>query len=485
MSKVTVEPDWFFYTAACLGQAASKLAVAVSRSSSDGGLMYSQKMAGNDARGSGWGTSYDAAAKTVLEGAASLAGAWSSMAQKVHQAGVNHQIYEWEAGRRGYPGPNAAPAQPPISSAVAHTPPSAVGDNGPGLDDFIPGLVEAVGEPCPNGDYEKLGRMAPAWTALGDAVNTSCSEWIAKIHRPDASMVDAVALYDTIMKLNEPANAIAGDAMKLASFTSTFGTAIHTFREQSAKAIDDLVLIIGVIGAAAALGTRIAGKKAIAIGGRLTAREVSQTGKEIGGFIRALEPVVASMRTFVTALNPAMQTLLSQMSIFPAESNELQPDGTWKKTIRYFSLEKWMAWQKYLLRGGDMDIDTWSDMYDRLEKNRDDGAAFDQHAADVMGYSKGTGWIPQFGAHKEDYDKVPVPGRHWDWANPATKELAEHKNGSLDFSQMAIDERVLDETDWTITYNLNANHQYTQKELDELERLEREYPGRFKKNWIN
>ncbi|MGC7194460.1 hypothetical protein RA997_23230, partial [Mycobacteroides abscessus subsp. abscessus] len=94
-------------------------------------------------------------------------------------------------------------------------------------------------------------------TALGAAVNRSSSEWIAKIHRPDPSMVDAVALYDEILKLNEPAIAIAGDAMKLASFTSTFGTAIHTFRDQSAKAIDDLVLIIGVIGAAAVVGTRI------------------------------------------------------------------------------------------------------------------------------------------------------------------------------------------------------------------------------------
>lgn len=484
MSKVTVEPEWFFHTAACLGQAASNLASALSTATGDGGLTYSQKMAGNDPKGSGWGTPYDASAKTVLHGAASLASAWSTTAQKVHQAGVNHQFFEWEAGRRGYPGPHSAPPKPPISSAVANIPPSAVGDNGPGLDDFIPGLVEAVGEPCPNGDYEKLGRMAPAWTALGAAVNRSSSEWIAKIHRPDPSMVDAVALYDEILKLNEPAIAIAGDAMKLASFTSTFGTAIHTFRDQSAKAIDDLVLIIGVIGAAAVVGTRIAGTKAIAIGGRLTTREISETGKEIGGFVRALEPLIAGMRTFVTALNPIMQTLLDQAATLPAESNELQPDGTWKKTIRYFSLEKWMAWQKYLLRGGDMDIDTWSKYYDRIRQNQADGDAFDKHVADIQGYDKGQGWTPQFGARKEDYDKVPLPNRHWDWANPDLAEVAENKKGKLDTDQMVTDREVLERTRWSVTYNINANHQYTKAEEEWLAQMQRDFPGRFTVNRI-
>lgn len=484
MSKVTVEPDWFFYTAACLGQAASSLAGAVSSATSDGGLLYSQKMAGNDPRGSGWGAPYDASAKTVLHGAASLASAWSAMAQKVHQAGVNHQFAEWKAGRRGYPGPNSAPPKPPISSSVASTPPSAVGDNGPGLDDFIPGLVDAVGEPCPNGDYEKLGRMAPAWTALGNAVSRSSSEWIAKIHRPDPSMTDAMPFYDAIMKLNEPANAIAGDAMSLASFTSNFGTAIHTFREASAKAIDDLVLVIGVIGAAAILGTRIAGKKAVAIGGRLTAREVGETGKEISGLIRALEPVVASMRTFVTALNPIMQGLLDQTTQFPAESNELQPDGTFKKTIRYFKLEKWMAWQRYLLRGGDMDIDTWSKYYDRIRQNQADGDAFDKHVADIKGYDKGEGWTPQFGAKKEDYDKVPLPNRHWDWANPDLAEVAENKKGKLDTDQMVTDREVLERTRWSVTYNINANHQYTKAEEEWLAQMQKDFPGRFIVNRI-
>lgn len=185
-------------------------------------------------------------------------------------------------------------------------------------------------------------------TALGNAINRSGSEWIAKIHRPDPSMTDAMPFYDAIMKLNEPANAIAGDAMQMASFTSTFGTAIHAFREASAKAIDDLVLIIGLIGVATVVGTRIAGKKAVQVGGRLTAREVGETGKEINGLIRALEPVVASMRTFVTALNPTMQGLLDQTTQFPAESYELQPDGTFKRPFDTSNLKSgWLGRDTY------------------------------------------------------------------------------------------------------------------------------------------
>lgn len=244
------------------------------------------------------------------------------------------------------------------------------------------------------------------------------------------------------------------------------------------------MLIIGLIGVATVVGTRIAGKKAVQVGGRLTAREVGETGKEINGLIRALEPVVASMRTFVTALNPTMQGLLDQTTQFPAESYELQPDGTFKKTIRYFKLEKWMAWQRYLLRGGDMDIDTWSDYYDRIRQNQADGDAFDKLAADVMGYDKGEGWTPQFGSKKEDYDKVPLPGRHWDWGNPDLQQVAEHKKGKLDSDQMVTDREVLERTRWTVTYNINANHQYTKAEEDWLAQMQKAFPGRFIVNRI-
>lgn len=62
--------------------------------------------------------------------------------------------------------------------------------------------------------------------------------------------------------------------------------------------------------------------------------------------------------------------------------------------------------------------------------------------------------------------------------------MAEHKKGKLDSDQMVTDREVLERTRWTVTYNINANHQYTKAEEDWLAQMQKAFPGRFIVNRI-
>ncbi|CAM3916990.1 hypothetical protein H7J08_21685 [Mycobacterium frederiksbergense] len=84
---------------------------------------------------------------------------------------------------------------------------------------------------------------------------------------------------------------------------------------------------------------------------------------------------------------------LDKHSLVPAEGFERNPDGTIKPTIRYFDRAKWEAWQRYLERGADWDIDRWSKAYDTLKENAANGYWYDQYVADVLGYSSSDDWL--------------------------------------------------------------------------------------------
>lgn len=481
MALWVVDPDWYFQTAAILSRAASKLATATGILA-DNAVLGTNNMAGNDPVGTGWGTRYDTLSADTVNGAASLSRACSALASRIYQAGVNHAWAEFEAGRSRLPSPSNLPPKPAISTPSNPSLASAVGDNGPGLAVSLPGLEEAVGSPVPNAETHALAETATSWTTFSQAISEAVDDVIHQVRRPDPSLPDASAFYESIAGLSAPGDALSADALSLSGLAQNFSAGVSSMRNSITVELYATAIMIGGVAAVAALGSRVAGSVSVGIGMKAAQRRINAAGQNIRGFISTLQGVASLIDAFTPAFQPAMKSELDKQSLIPAEGFERNPDGTIKPTIRYFDAAKWAAWQRYLERGGDMDIDTWSRLYDQLKENATSGYWWDKHyVPEIMGYNKDQGWTDQFGSRREDLDEVPVPGRVWDWANPDTQELVENKSGRLDFDQLAKDEIALRDG-WNVTWNINGNYPYTANELAALARLEELYPGQFTVN---
>jgi hypothetical protein len=473
-----VDPDWYFHTAAVLGQAASELAGA-GGIVADHASFASLHMAGDDPIGAGWGGKYDAAATNTVQGVASLSRAWSALAGRVYQAGVNHAWAEFNAGRGRLPSPTNLPHRPAISLPNLSVQ-SSVGGNGAGLTEVLPGLTDAVGTETPNADTDKLGASASAWGRFGSTISQTVDKVIHQVKRPDPSLPDATAFYDTIVKVTAPGDALSADAQSLSSFASSFSTAASTMRQQISNEIYTTTLLLGGSAAVAILATRVTGTASIRAEVAVSQRMIRRAGQNIRGYINALQTAASVINTFTPVFQAAMKAVLDKNSLVPAEGFERNPDGTIKPTVRYFDRAKWEAWQRYLERGGDWDIDRWSKAYDQLKENSANGYWYDQHVAEVLGYTSDENW------HKQYSDANIAPGRRWDWANVIdgrVVELVENKSGRLDFDQLALDEQAL-ARNIDVTYNINANYNYSAAEIAALERLQKLYPDQFIVNRI-
>jgi hypothetical protein len=471
-----VDSDWYFLTAAILGRAGEKVASAAGIVS--GSAHQSGHMAGNDPIGTKWGTRYDSAARDALQGADALAQAWSSLAGRIYQAGVNHAWAEFRAGRRKIPVPANLPPRPSVSEPSS-TISSSVGGNGVGLTDILPGLVEAVGKQAPNADTTDLDAASDMWQRFAATVADAVSDVVNQVKSPDRSLPDANAFYDTVTSLSAPADAVVTDARSLSSLTRGFSTSTTAMRQQIASEVNRTAMWIGGTASVSVLSSEVTGGASLRAEAAVVRRFVTQAGNNIRGYIAALETAAAAIDSFTAALDAAKKGLLDREKFVDIEI--FDPDGT--KTHHYrIPLSKWLSWQNYLQRGGhEWDWNRWSANYDQLKENSANGWWFDQYAANVMGYDKTQGWTDQFGSRKGDLDHVPVQGRVWDWANPELQQLVENKSGRLDMDQLAKDEQAM-QAGWSVTYNLNANYAYSPAELAALQRMQERYPGQFTVN---
>jgi hypothetical protein len=477
MGVWVVDPDWYFHTAAVLGQAASELAGA-------GGTVadastFAIHMAGDDPIGSGWGGKYDTAATNTVQGVAALSRAWSALAGRVYQAGVNHAWAEFRAGRGRLPSPANLPHRPAISQPSLSVQ-SSVGDNGTGLTDILPNLNEVVGVQAPNADTTKLDNAATAWSRLATTISQTVDKVTHGVKRPDPSLPDATVFYDTIVQVTAPGDALSADAQSLSSLSSNFSAATATLRQQISSEVNTTALLLGGSAAVSILATRVVGAASIRAEAAVARRMIQRAGDNIRGFVNALRTAAAVIDTFQPVFQTAMKAILDKNSLVPAEGFERNPDGTIKPTIRYFDRAKWEAWQRYLERGGDWDIDRWSQAYDVLKENAANGYWYDQQVAEVLGYTGDENW------HKQYSNADIAPGRRWDWAylvGDQPVELVENKSGRLDFDQLRLDEQAL-ARNIDVTYNINANYNYSAAEIAALERLQKLYPDQFIVNRI-
>ncbi|QRY48134.1 hypothetical protein JVX93_15910 [Mycolicibacterium boenickei] len=480
MGVWVVDPDWYFTTAEALGRAASELAGAAGTITARADFA-SLHMAGNDSIGTSWGTKYDAGATNTVQGVSSLCRAWSALAGRIYRAGVNHAWADYHAGRGKLPTPANLPHEPAITQPTFALQ-TSVGGNRIGIDEVMPGLLEAIGTETPNANTDKLGTATEAWTQFGTTISNNVDK-ILNLPRPDPSLPDATAFYDTIVRVSGPGEALATDAHAMSSQVSTFASGVSLMRQQTGDELYRTMFMVAGTGAISIVASAVTGGVSVRVEAAVARRLIQRAGSNIREYIKTLETTAAIINTFKPAFDAAMKAALDKNSLVAAEGFERRPDGTIKPTIRYFDRAKWEAWQRYLERGGDWDIDRWSQAYDQLKENAANGWWYDQHVAEVMGYLPEHGWQDQWGSRKADLPDVPVPNRVWDWANPDLQELVENKSGALDFHQLSADEMAL-RAGWRVTWNINANYPYSESELAALARLEKLYPGKFTVNRI-
>ncbi|OBB25092.1 hypothetical protein A5792_28875 [Mycolicibacterium peregrinum] len=481
MGVWVIDPDWYFQTAEVLGDASSQLASAVG-TIADHAKWDTTKMAGNDSSvGAAWGSWYDKFSADTIEGTAMLATAWSSLANRIYQAGVNHAWAEFRAGRGRLPTPGNLPPRPSVNELPMPSLPTAVGDNGPGLHVvYLPGLDESLGGvEIPNADTDKLPIVAASWNAFAATITATVGEVTHRVRRPDPELPDATAFYNTITSLAGPADALGADAMSMSTLTDKFSSGVLKMRADITNELRAMsaMHVLGAVVAAAA--TRVSGTVSVKAGVQGLARRVRLAGENIRRYVATLQTIASLLTTMTPRFTHADKAKVDKERTVDIEI--FDPDGTRSRHYR-IPLSKWLSWLDYLKRGGDeWQWDRWNDTYDRLKENSANGWWWDQWAAAVMGYTPEHGWVDQWGSKKEHLDLVPVQGRVWDWANPDLQHVVENKSGALDLNQLALDEIAL-QRGWSVTWNINAHYAYSGSELAALERLEKLYPGRFTVN---
>ncbi|WP_072805554.1 hypothetical protein [Rhodococcoides yunnanense] len=474
MPAVTNDPDWFFAVAAAADNASFTVREAITSASI--ALDISVTMAGNDQVGTEWGKAYDGAIGDHIRQVCQLADAYGAIASRAYLAGLNHLNAEYVAGGKQGPAP-APPAQPRSADQRVpfSPPPSAVGENGPGLNSDIPGLVAAVGVSVPNADPTRLTAAGEALDTLQALVRDKADDVLTATGSPPAgSGPDAFALHEEILSnLIAPAGHLQEEGATLASAATSFGVAVVNRRNEIVSAIDELGVSMVVtlsVGVAATLVT--AGGSDLAAAG-VTAARIASTGRRIYNVVRALESDVVVTTSAMTEIRAAggLAARLSETIEKPLASFEIDEDGT-IKTSPVFPKWKQDAWERYLANGGDLSMEEWSKKYDQLMANVGNGSEWDIEVGELLGYNEENGFVAQY------RDPSIAEDRVWDYANtdPAVQLLVENKSGRIDYVQLEKDEEAL-LNGWNVQYNLRDP--ISPAQIARLDALAAKYPGQF------
>lgn len=195
-------------------------------------------MAGSDAAGEQWGTSYDGQVTELGRSVATVFSATSVTARLVEQAGANHAAAEANALTPG--------SAPPAGRAPASTRqldyPSAVGDSGPGLQGAVE-LADAVGVPCPNGDTGALRDAARQWIVLGQAMLDARSDILsatsdlAAVRSPELD-----GMHRDLRRLSDAVEAAAGACSGLAALCRDYAERLDEARREIRDLIERFAL---------------------------------------------------------------------------------------------------------------------------------------------------------------------------------------------------------------------------------------------------
>lgn len=474
MPAIEVDHDWYFRIAGAANNASWCIREAVVTCAKNIDL-YSG-IAGDDEGGAEWGKTYDSVMPDFILNVCRLADACGSIASRAYQGGLNHLNAEFAAS--GGQGPAPQPPGPPPDSVDQRVPlagpPSAVANNGEGLDTNIPELLDEIGVRVPNGNADHLIAVGTALAELRNTIADKTEDLIAATRPPTEPYgPDAEALYNEMTSnVIAPAGYIKEDATVLASAATDFGTAIVERRKDISDEMASLgtqLAITVVIGIAATVVTAGASDVAAAVvsGGR-----VARGGHRIYRVIQSLREETSTLNSKMSQLQAVGSVTAKLIETIgkPLTSFDVNEDGTIKSS-GVFPKWKQDAWERYLANGGDLSMEEWSKKYDQLMKNISNGSEWDQKVKEILGYDEDKGWKSQY------RDPEIADGRIWDFANPETRELIENKSGRLDYEQLEKDEIAL-RLGWNVTYNLKVP--LPESQLRRLEELAEKYPDQFR-----
>lgn len=474
MPAVTPEPDWFFAVSRAADNASWVIRESVANCSR--ALEISSAMAGNDEVGTGWGKNYDDAISDYVLQVCRLADAFGAIANRAYTAGLNHLNAEFVAG--GMQGAHPSPPSKPtaVDQRVPFAaPPSAVGDNGPGLNTDIPGLLGAIGVAVPNASPTKLAAAGEALNALHSIIKDKSDDVFtaASTPPPDAGP-DAALLHEEILtNLIAPAGRLQEGGATLASAATQFGASVVAKRNEIVSEIDSLGVSVAITLTAGVLATLVtAGVSDLAAAGLTTVR-VAATGRRIYTVIRVLGADSAAVTSSLNSVRAAggLAAQLTETINKPLATFDINEDGT-ISTSPVFPKWKQDAWERYIANGGDLTMEEWSKKYDQLMENVGNGSEWDLQVGELLGYSEENGFIAQY------RDPSIVDDRIWDYANtdPDVRLLVENKSGRIDYAQLDKDEEALREG-WNLQYNLRDP--ISPAQLARLDALADKYPGQF------
>ena len=426
-----------------------------------------------------WTAGYDEAAKTVFEVGHQLVEAWFSFAYRLHQAGVNHEMTEYNAGG----GKGQAPSPPPAPSVVSvqlTPPPSAYKASdvwlGGSFPDVIADVLKRITSPVHNARPDALRAAGSGWRLLENASTAPVGAMILHgVPEIDEISPEFDSLIGSLSAFHQTAAALSKSC-------TDFGDQVQHARDEITSALNWLAIGTFVTWAAGILLTEFTagGSDAAAAAldsaeGGIAADRVATVVGEANAVIRAEEIAQGSTAVedagLASRLAASVEAPVVEVEAIGAEG----VDATGVAAGRAgWSARKAEAWERYVAKTKagktkNWSEERWSRNYDsnKLPQNARQGKEYDTEVRSRPEYSKENGWTGK------EHSDSEIPDRRWDDYNEETNTYAEFKSGRLSNDQLPYDTQQLDR---------GANMQYEMKnpspsDVAKLERMAKEHPN--------
>ncbi|MFI6042586.1 polymorphic toxin type 34 domain-containing protein [Nocardia sp. NPDC051321] len=221
-------------------------------------------MAGDYAQVRDWASAYDSHVREFVTTATTLANAVQNMGDLLAYAGYNYALTEHlNIDPTTGTATASPPEQPPISTPLYGAdgpvliPATVIGNPGSGITTNIPGLLDHISSPVPNGDTSLLTNVADAWRTFAnhdtvmstsDTLKSISATLTADLHAPD---IEHFA--DHFTTLAASASDLHSAAAGIAPLVASHHDNLDALRTNIHSDTDGLVVKLAAIAVAAAV----------------------------------------------------------------------------------------------------------------------------------------------------------------------------------------------------------------------------------------
>jgi hypothetical protein len=283
-----VRPQSYYAASTAVSGAAATIARV--HSATMGAISGAGEMAGTDETGEKFATAYDSLASAFESLGRNLTDGVHNYARVLRQAGINHADAEAKSNI-GRPPPPASPPDPgqsPLTQCMAVQ--SAKGGVGAGLQEVI-GLLQAAGIPIPNGDTDKLGKVANAFSRVASGDVAGARDQIQKASESFSELngVEVDAVVEDLEELSSAVDSYLNAASNLREAVQAHQEYLHEVRRQLNDLLEDLAKDLAV-DAAISIGITAL---SFGFGGTVAAAKLTETVARYG---KKIKDVVSAVR---------------------------------------------------------------------------------------------------------------------------------------------------------------------------------------------